>query len=420
MSGEIVAGTGAVTGNNSVIQKTLASMNLPSDEPVEAPVVTPRPEIPNVSSAKSAADNAIEIPNFEEIEEENAGVQEDGSEAPAVEETNLEEVQEGDEETKNPARENFKKLELSLKTERQAKKELEDKLKETSTKLERYEKGEVVPEIIRAKDERIAALEPYEKVVSLRTSPYYQQSFVEPSIEKRKELIQLGTEYNVHPDVMNRFAEIETTKELNSALTRYGFDPVAALKASTIIGDIHKIAEAAIEAEKEPVSAMEALKSQAAEHEQKEAEKRAMIFSNTVKESWGRSLEKTSKEGVFKEFIMHPTDSEWNTKVVEPIQHKAVTQLGALVKQLSKNGLKTLPPELADGLARMVLLSIGGASVLDKKEIAEKKADTLLRNTKRTTPYNRPSIGGSRGSSVSASKDQTPVNPKTAAQKMKF
>lgn len=292
------------------------------------------------------------------------------------------------------------------------------RLLETSSKLEKYEKGEMAPDVIRAKDERIAQLEPYEKIVSLKLSPEYQENFVAPAVELRGELEKIGEDYGVPAHIMHQAVGITNRKELNSFLARHFSDNVGAWEVKRVIEGLQDLGERALEADKQPGEALQTLKAQFLQRQEEEKKQRAGEFEYIAKEAWNGALEKTKKEGVYNELILHPTDSQWNKTVVEPIQHRAATQYGNLVKQLSANGLKTLPPALAMGLARTIQLAIAGTMALDAKANAENERNTLIQNTKRTNGYMRPQIGGSNGSAhnTHATPATGPVNPKAAAE----
>lgn len=397
----------------------LNGMKLPEEAPSE-PILTPGPseKTPiagilegerslspgqNVAEAESTA---VELPNF--IEEEPA--------PPELEEPAANDDLESDL-PDSPAAENFKKLRTVVKTERQAKKELESKLKETATKLEAYEKGEVVPDVMRKKDERISELEKYEKIVNLKMSPEYQESFVQPALALRHELEKIGEDYGIPPHVVLQAVEITNRKELNSFLSQH-FDDVGGLEVKRIVGELQDLGERALEADKAPQEALLSLKAQFQERQAEEKQARASTFQSIAKDGWQKALEKTKTEGVYRELVLHPTDNEFNKKVVEPIQHRASVQYGALVKKLSDNGLKVLPPDLAQGLARMVLLSIGGALTMDAKVKAEDRANAVIQNTKRTVGYMRPAIGGQNGSTNGGNSSgfTGPTNPRSAAE----
>lgn len=406
VGGSSVANPGAIAARLNGLHVP-AFEDAPPNPTTAAPQQPPRPQpIMNPTPAVAQPDSAVEAPDFTEPE---SNVQSPASESSSDEDlTDLPDT---------PAAENFKKLRGVVKTERQAKRNLEAKLQETSERLQKFEKGEEIPDIIRAKDERIAQLEPYEKIVSLKTSKEYQDNYVEPAIELRTKLEKIGNDYGIPDHVMHELVGIDNRKDLNAFLSRH-FDDVGGLEVKQIVTELHNLADKAIEAEKDPETTLNALKAQYLERQEAENTKRMHTFEVVAKDAWNRALQKTKDEGVYKELILHPTDTDFNKKVVEPIQHRASVQFGALVKKLAQAGLKELPEDLALGLARSVQLSIAGAMLLDEKSKAVAERDAVIQNTKRTNGYMRPQIGGQNGGGhmTKAPAQQPLLNPRSAAE----
>lgn len=400
MSDNIVQGASSIPSVES-IKSMLGDMQLPGSEPVVEGA--PAKEIPNVSAAAKAftddAFNLFDNSTVEEpISEPEEGSVEQVGDSTSAEELQVEEDIEAEEEKLTPAAENFKRLRESLKKERVAKRELEELLGTTKSSLERYEKGEHVPEIVRAKDERIAALEKYETIYALESSPYFQSHYVQPAIELRSKLDKLAVDYGVSKETLQAVVGVANKKEQNRLLSGYLGD-IGGLEARKIIDDMDILGNKISEARKQPKEALDRLKELGAVEELEQKKVQASVFEAVAKTAWNTALEKTKTEGEYKEFIMHPTDAEYNKTVVEPIQHKAATQYGALVKQLADAGLKRLDPNLAVGLARMVQLSIAGALSLKDKAKVERQLNAVQQHNQRVTPYMRPAVGGNNGSS---------------------
>lgn len=423
-----VLGTTSVP-DAALIQATLdQALKLPS-ESVEQPtpkVAPPQPAKPaiNVSQAATDADKAgpslVELPSFgAEAAAANLPVEEQKVEEPKAEEAPPTEQPPADDDADlptQPAAENFKKLRGVVKQTRQEKRELEERLQELSGKLEKYEKGEVVPDVLAAKDKRIAELEPYEQIVNLKLSPHYQEEFVKPAIALREKLQKISQDYRIPFEHLEAAVQIENQRELNTYLAQR-FDNVGAMEVKQIVDQLQDLGNKALQAEQEPVQALKNLQQEFAVKEAKEAEKRHNVFETVAKQAWNEALEKTKKEGAYKELIVHPTDTEFNKVVVEPLQTKAAQQYGALVKQLAANGLRELPPELAAGLARMVQLAVGGALTLEAKVRAEQTAKDIITNTSRINGMLRPSLGTQNGAghAVKATPKQGPISPAEAA-----
>lgn len=414
---EVLGGSSTVTPNG--VMGRIQGLKIPAFEGAdqsapEAPpqVAKPQPVMnptPAVAEAEAPDTSVIDLPDFSVVEEaENPPT--DSNLAPVEDdlEADLPDT---------PAAENFKKLRGVVKTERQLKRELEARLQETAERLERYEKGEIIPEVIEAKDRRIAELEPFEKIVSLRTSKEYQENYVEPAIKRRERLEKIGGDFRVPPEVMRELVELESERQLGDFISR-NFDPVTGLEVKQIVRELQDLGAKAIEAEKQPESTLNQLRQQYAEKEHEEKKKRASVFESVAKEAWVKALQKAKEEGAYKELVPHPTDTEFNKRVVEPIQAKASQNFGALVKQLADLGLTNLPPQLAVGLARLNQLAVAGAMALDAKAKAEAERNAVLQNSKRTSGYMRPQIGGNNGAGhgSKAQSQQPLLNPRSAAE----
>ena len=274
-----------------------------------------------------------------------------------------------------------------------------------------------MPEVIAAKDRRIQELEPYEKIVNLKMSREYQDAIVKPVLELNGQLDKISEDYGLPKEVLRNAVGIENRKDLNHFLSQH-FDEIGAMEAKKVIDELHAIGQKAIDAEKEPDAAMQSLRAQFAEKTAQEAAQRASLFENTSKDAWSAALDKTQKEGAYKELVMHPNDPEFNKKYVEPIQAEAARQYGAFVKKCYALGMKELPTDFAAGVARMILLSIGGAFVMKDRNQAVARADAIQQNVRRTAQYVRPSLGGQNGSGTprqAPDMSQGPMNPTQAA-----
>ena len=219
----------------------------------------------------------------------------------------------------------------------------------------------MAPEIIQAKDARIQHLEKYEQIIDVQRSREYQELVVAPVKENKAKFIKLASDYGIPESQLELFANkavnIDNVKDRNAFLSKYFTDEAGLLEAKGYVNTLLDLGNKALEVEQKPLELKQNLQAQFAAREQEERNQRAVAFETTTKESWQRALEKTAQEGAYPELILNPTNPEFNKKVVEPIQHKASIQLSALMKKLEANGLKTLPTDVADGLARMVLLS---------------------------------------------------------------
>lgn len=324
-------------------------------------------------------------------------------------------------EEENPAAENFKKAREAIRNERKNNKILTKEFNQVKSKLEKYEKGETVPEIIAAKDKRIQQLEQYETVVNGKLSDEYQTLVANPIKEKSGLLDKLAQDYqvpeNIKGQLLEKIVSTDNEKERNALITKYFPDAIGATKVEALVKELHNLGQVALDLEKKPFETMQTIQAQYSEKKRREAEVVASQFESVSKSAWNKSLEKTAKEGLFANLIIDPTNTEVS-KIAESNQHRAAIQYGALVKKLHENGLKTLPEDLAIGLARSVKLSIGGVGLAKELQAARSRIAELEGTNGMIATYFRPGVntnGGSRAAS-NPGQDKGPSNPAEAGQ----
>lgn len=313
-----------------------------------------------------------------------------------------------------PVAENFKRLRLKLKETAHSLKEAKSAQAETVKELEGYKTGSVLPEVLMEKENRIAELERYEKLHSLKTSKEYQEKFVQPLSGLRNKLHEMAADYELPKEVMDQALGIRNKAELNRFLAN-NFDEVGALEAKQVINQINSIQEDARDAEAEPAKALDNLiEEHARVDEFRDAERRSRI-ADISKDTWVESLVSIREEGKIPELIMKESDPTHNDKFVKPILQAAASEYGRLVRALAEGGLKTMPKDLGYALARMVQLAHASAVSIESRAAAMKHAEDLERNIDRTASYYRPQIG-SAGGGVSGSPDtKAPSSPLEAA-----
>jgi len=320
----------------------------------------------------------------------------------------------------DPKAENWKRAREALKNERKSLRSLTQEFEQVKSKLEKYEKGEVVPEIITAKDLRIQELEKYETIVSGKLSDEYQTMVVEPAAEKKQALAKLAEDYGVSPAIqeqlIQRIVATENEKERNQLITKYFPDALGASKVEGLVQDLHELGSLALEMEKQPTEVMQRIQAEYRERKQQEAAQVASQFESVSKVAWTKALEKTAAEGLFPELIIDPTNAE-RSKVAESNQHRAGIQYGALVKKLHENGLKNLPEDLATGLARSIQLAIGSVGVAKQLEAAQRRIAELEGNNGMIATYLRPGVNtAGNARPVVNTNTKGPMSPKEAGQ----
>ncbi len=321
----------------------------------------------------------------------------------------------------DPKTENWKRAREALKTERKTLKTLNREFSEVKNKLEKYEKGEVVPEIITAKDAKIQELEKYKTIVDGRLSDEYQDLVVKPTQGKSESLHKLANDYgipeNMRGDLLNKIVTTENDRDRNALITKYFPDAIGATKVESLVKDLHELGQVALDMEKKPLETLQSLQGQYQAKKEMEAERVASQFEGVSKVAWTKALEKTSQEALFPNLLLDPSNAEHN-KIAEKNQHRAGIQYGALVKKLYENGLKTFPEDLAVGLARSVQLSIGGVGIAKQLELAQSRIQELEGSAGMMATYLRPGVN-SNGSARPASNpadSKGPMSPKDAGQ----
>lgn len=411
LGGQISSGEVAQPANVGAIMQGMLSQvvtpdqigTTPAVQPVQNKVTIEEPRRVEPRKAEPEADVSLftEEPK-EEVQAEAVSDEPDMSDLPD-----------------NPAAENFKKLRESIKNERKALKEVQREFETTRSKLEKYEKGEIVPEIISAKDLRIQELEKYEIAVNGKLSEEYQTLVVKPSAEKSLALSKLAEDYqvpeNIREQLVQRIVETENAKERNQLITRYFPDAIGATKVEGLVRELHQLGQTALDMEKKPAEVMQSLQAQYQEKKQKEDAIRANQFESVSKVAWTKALEKTAGEGLFPELIMDPNNAEIS-KIAEKNQHRAAIQFGALMKKLHENGMKNAPEDLVTGLARAVQLSIGSVSVAKRLAAAEAELAELKGTNGMIATYFRPGVNsnGNARPAASTNNDKGPMSPKDA------
>ena len=308
--------------------------------------------------------------------------------------------------------ENFKILRKKTAELSNVVKEKEKAVEELQEKVKKYETGAELPEVLKAKEARIAELERYERIHALKTSPAYKEQFIKPLTGIKNRLNDIAKDYEIPEEVMSRALELKNRKDLNGFLSE-NFDEVGALEVKQLITQAQELETKAKEAETEPAKAIVQLEeSYKVAREAKRAKDNEVIV-NVSKDAWVDSLIKIKEEGKIPELIYREGDTEHNKTYVEPVLQAASAEYGKIIRMLAENGLETLPKDVAFALARMVHLAHASGIALQARTIAEQAARELQQNVTRTTRYERPAIGSSGGSGQTSA--PTPKSPLEAA-----
>lgn len=308
---------------------------------------------------------------------------------------------------------NYKNLRTTYKETKKALREKEELLTKTTEELTKYKSGEVLPDALKEKESRIANLEKYEQIVSLKTSPEYQRKVIEPLSSLTKKLDVIAADYKIPPEVLRQATEFTSQAQLNNFLSD-NFDAVGAIEVKQLINQAKEIEQTAKQMESEPSAALTNLitEGQRAEQARKVQERAQMQVES--RNAWADSLNVVKQEGRILELIPKEGDEEYNSKYIYPILEKASEEYGKLVVALAENGLSKLPKELAHALSRLTQLAHASALSIESRNHSLQKAQDIEKNTTRNTRYIRPQIGSSvgRGGEPAA---PAPSSPRSAA-----
>lgn len=299
-----------------------------------------------------------------------------------------------------PAAENFRKLREKVKHTTKTLAEVKAEKDALEVKVKDYETGKEAPEVVRSMGTRIAELEHFEKLHSLKTSKEYRDAFIRPLEQLQSKAAQMAEEYGVPGEVLNRALGLRN-RDLNGFLEQH-FDSVGALEMKGVINQMQHIRTKAGEAELEPARVLEQLRT---EHDQIQTHRKMQqreVIVNRAKDGWQRAMAAVRQEGKARELIYREGDTKHNENFVKPVVEAAGKEYGKLVRILAEHGLEELPEEVSYALSRMTLLAHASAVSIDSREAALRHAEEIEANTKRVDSYNRPTIGGFSRSTASA------------------
>jgi len=314
-----------------------------------------------------------------------------------------------------PIAENFKKLRELNKTTRKELKNKEQEIDSLKQNISKYESGEAVPEILQNMQEQLIELEGYREIVNLKASPMYRKKYVDVLNENGNKLKEFAKAYEVPEEILASSLDIKEDPKLSRFLSDH-FDPTAALEVKQIVKTMQRTRTEALEAEKNAGSKLTELQVEnQVMMEQEDANRRERIGSNS-KAAYSRALKAIKDEGIAKELILQPGNSEFNSRFVIPIQQAAAKNYGRMVKDLVDNGLKELPDHIAQVLAETVLRATASDLAIESRDATEREWVAFEKDISTVQRLLRPSIGGnSHGNSIRPSLNE---GKQTSAQRL--
>jgi acyl carrier protein len=310
---------------------------------------------------------------------------------------------------------NFKTLKEALKTTKQQLVERDTEFKTTKEKLEAYEKGELIPEVFSAKEQRIKELEVFEQIHGLKSSPYYKEEITKPLDTLVDRLSEFAESYELSEDVINEALDIEDESDLNKFLTnKAGLDSVGAVELKNLITNVKEIQGKAKLAESKPLETLRALEEKHAAAVQNETLQTRAKIAERGKGMWTNVVQKMREEGTAASILVKQGDPAYIAEHVTPMLKKAATDYGRVLKMLAENGLREMPDELAEVLCRTIVLAHDSAIAKRIADASLQELENTAEARKRYNPLLRPPIG-SRGNGMPPP-PPAPEKPKTARE----
>lgn len=291
----------------------------------------------------------------------------------------------------------------------------EKELQEAKAELEKYKTGEVMPDLVMQKEAEIARLSKYEKLLSLKTSPEYQEKYIKPLSTIKDQLTAIANDYRIPPAKLLGAVNVRNQADLNKFLSSH-LDDGGFLEVKQLIKQAQGIQDQAQAAEQEPQEAMQKL---LAEGEQARIQKMTAqreSIKTTTRSVWEEAYNDVKEEGKALELIYKEDDPEHNKKFVEPIVKQAATEFGKIVTMLAENGLEKLPKDLGTALAKAVLLAHASAVSLETRSMAVSQAEELLRHQARSARIYRPPVGYSSPGAETSPQTTKPTTPLEAGR----
>lgn len=309
------------------------------------------------------------------------------------------------------AAENIKRMRTALK-------ETTKTLKEKETEAETYKKqlddiniGLAQPKVLEDKEKEIEELRRYKYIVDFKSSPEYQEK-IRPLNDSLDRLAALATDYEIPKEELLQELSNPNNAEVNRYLSEK-FDFVGAQEVKGIVNSMRQIQSEVKSLEANSSTAIEKLRSENARiMEQKEIQRRESLRVSS-RDAFAKQLSTIRSEGKIHELIMTKDDPEHNRTYVEPVLREASTSYGKAVSLLADAGLKELPPQLADWLAKVSLYAPAAAIAIQTRNHALAQLSEMQQNSERSRG-NRPSIGnGAHG--VSSPRPASASSPQEAA-----
>ena len=261
-----------------------------------------------------------------------------------------------------------------------------------AAELEQYKTGVVESQKLSEYEQQIEDLKQYQHLHNFKMSKEYRENYEKPLTELKDKAINIAVEYGVDPAVLDQAINIDNKKDQNAFLKRAFGDEVGALEARNALEAVRAKIDEVREAEKQPLLALERVRREIAEAEERQATQRIENLIGISKHGWTKALVAAREDGRFPELVMKANDPEHN-KYSEPIIRSAATEYGKFIKFLGAYGIKELPEEVTAMIANRFLISEAAGVLAESRHQHRQRADELLDSNKKYNPLLRPQVG---------------------------
>lgn len=283
--------------------------------------------------------------------------------------------------------------------------------------LEGYKTGAVVPDVVRAQEEKIVELTKYQRLHDIQNMEEYRRDITVPLDSKKQDARDHAAKHKVNAGIFDVALTLSDEPALDEYLSeQFGGNAIAALEAKNIIKDIQGIAGKMRYMETASANELKLIQDEYQLDKARQQTAAIEKISKSTKTHWVSAIKELQATNQFPELMLDPTDEEHN-KIVRPILDESAREYARIVKSLVANGLRELPDDVAKVLAKYIPLGRAASLTAASRESYRLQAEQVEKNAQRTSGMRRPTIGGmSPGTGSKAPAITPPGSPAEAAQ----
>lgn len=268
----------------------------------------------------------------------------------------------------------------------------EAEILEREERLKKYETGEILPESVKNKLDRVSQLEQYEKLHALKTTTEYQEQYIQPIEDLKQKAAGIAADYGLSVGVIEKAYHIVNQKEQNAFLMKH-FDTIGATEVKNLIEDMRDATNAKERAELEPQQALQRILEEKQNAEAFSTAQRLSTIERNANSGWVESITELTSGGDYPE-LTYTGNTEHDNTYVKPVLEEAAKEYGKFVKSLAALGARELPAELAKIVAKRFLLSQASSVMSASRAHHYNRAEEVISSARRSSPLLRPQIGG--------------------------